>query len=292
LQALPVPTWLDDLDLLAATWMGQVTRFDRNMAVRWQVKLTPSSEWRGKDHPLLGPLLAKDSTPTVRKADWGNASAKTLPLAPNLIAQSKAIIAAVHAPRAHSDPVPWQNNLDILSDGKPDAPPRPWLTWTDIGGIDSGWVDKLTLEVDTFRTQLRLTAITLVEDATHPESWLRDMRLEWWDPAQEVWQPGPNLLSNAAIHTHVLPKPIAAAKFRFVGSSGGSWPVGNIRLAELVFHGKVLGSSHPDVAAKRPVAVLFDENESDLRCLHYPGVPFAFRYTDAFSGSKCLELKK
>jgi hypothetical protein len=88
-----------------------------------------------------------------------------------------------------------------------------------------------------------------------------------------------------------LPKPIEAAKFRFISTGGGSWPVGNIRLAKLVFHGEVLGPSHPDAVAKKPVAVLFDEKEKDLECLKHPSGIFQFRYTDAFSGGKCLELK-
>ncbi len=165
--------------------------------------------------PAGSVALAKDTTPTVRKTGWGNASATPLSLTPNLLAESKAIIGAVHAPRTHGDPRPCQNKIDVLIDGKPDAPPRPWLEWTDIGYIDSGWRNKLTLEIDTFRTQLRVNAITFVEDPAHPESWLRDLRLEWWDPAKEAWQPGPYLLSYAAVHSHVLEKPIEAAKFRF-----------------------------------------------------------------------------
>jgi hypothetical protein len=176
-------------------------------------------------------------------------------------------------------------------DGKPDAPPLPWLAWTDIGYINSGWRNQLTLEIDTYRTQLHLTGITFVEDPAHPESWLRDLRLEWWDAAKEVWQPGPYLLSDSAVHSHVLDRPIEAAKFRLVSSGAASWPVGNLRLGELVFHGTVLGPSHPDAVAKKPVAVLFDENEADLRCLKRPNL-LDFRYTDAFSGGKCLELKK
>lgn len=288
LGALPVPTWLPKGDLLAVTWMGQATRFDPAMRPRWQVKLTPGAG--APADPRQGP--AADATPTVRGTGWGNATETPLPLEPNLLAQSKAIISAVHNPKTHGDPRPWQNPIAMLTDGKPAAPPRPWLEWTDIGYIDSGWRNKLTLEIDTFRTQLRVTAVTFVEDPKHPESWLRDMRLEWWDPAKEIWQPGPYLVSDAAAHSHVLKNPIEAAKFRFVSSGGGTWPVGNIRLGELVFHGQVLGPSHPDAVAKRPVAVLFDENESDLRCLKHPNSPFQFRYTGAFSGGKCLELKK
>jgi outer membrane protein assembly factor BamB len=284
LRSLPLPAWMPDGDLVVATWMGQVIRLDRNLTVRWQVKLTPSSE------PVVV-LPAADKTPTVRKSDWGNAAAEPLPLTPNLLSQTKATIGAVSNPRSHGDPRPWQNKVELLTDGKPDAPPHPWLEWTDIGYINSGWRNQLTLEIDTYRTQLHVTAITFVEDAAHPESWLRDMRLEWWDAAKEVWVPGPYLLSNAAVHSHVLPRPIEAAKFRLVTSKAASWPVGNLRLGELVFHGKVLGPSHPDAVAGKPVAVLFDENEADLRCLKRGG-QLEFRYTDAFAGGKCLEIKK
>jgi outer membrane protein assembly factor BamB len=283
-HALPVPTWLPNQDLLVATWMGQVARFDRNLAPAWQVTLTPSTA-------TIGVLPARDQTLTVRKTGWGNAAAQALPLTPNLLAQTKATIGAVYSPRSHGDPRPWQNKVELLVDGKPDAPPLPWLAWTDIGYINSGWRNQLTLEIDTFRTQLHVTGITFVEDPAHPESWLRDLRLEWWDAAREVWQQGPYLLSDSATHSHVLEKPIDAARFRLVSSSAASWPVGNLRLGELVFHGTVLGSSHPDAVARRPVAILFDEHEADLRCLKRPNL-LDFRYTDAFSGGKCLELKK
>jgi outer membrane protein assembly factor BamB len=284
--ALAVTAWLPAGDLLAATWMGAVARFDAELRVRWQVKLAPAeTDARSK-------LLVPDATPTVVKSGWGNATASPLPLSPNLLAQTKATIEAVSDPRTHGDPRPWQNPIDMLTDGKPDAPPKPWLEWTDIGYIDSGWRSKFAIEVDAFRTHLRVEAVTFVEDAKRPESWLRDMRLEWWDASAEVWRTGPYLLSNAPVHTHLLDAPIEATKFRFVTTGGGSWPVGNIRLGELVFHGEALGPSHPDAVAKRPLATLFDENEADLRSLKRPDSPFEIQYTGAPSGGKCLSLKK
>lgn len=284
MRALPLPVWLPNRDLLVATWMGQLVRFNPDMTVRWQAKLMLASA-------PASVLPAQDTTPTVRKSGWGNATVVPLALTTNLLAQTKATIGAVYAPRAHGDPRPWQNKVEILIDGKPEVPPHPWLEWTDIGYIHSGWRNRLTLEIDTYRTQLHLAALTFVEDLGHPESWLRDMRLEWWDVVKEAWVPGPYLLSNAAIHSHVLDKPIEAAKFRLVSSSAASWPVGNIRLGELVLHGKLLGPSHPDAVAKHEIAVLFDENEADLRCLKRANL-LDFRYTDAFTGGKCLELKK
>jgi outer membrane protein assembly factor BamB len=284
LHSLPVPAWLPNGDLLAATWTGTVIRFDKNLAPVWEKKLAPAeTDARSK-------LLAKDQTPTVGKTGWGNATAKPLPLTPNLLVESKAIISAVHDPKTHGDPRPWQNKIERLIDGKPDAPPKPWLEWTDIGYIDSGWRNKLVLEIDTFRTQLRVTGVTFVEDPSHPESWLRDVRVQWWDAAASVWRDGPYLLSDAATHSHVFEKPIEAAKFRLVSTGGGTWPIGNLRLGELVFHGEVLGCSHPDAVAKNSVAVLFDESEADVTSLKYPGRPFAFKYGGAFSGGKCLEL--
>lgn len=284
LGAIPVPAWLPDGELFAATWMGTVIRFGSDLKPRWRKRLAPTeTDARSK-------LLAEDTTPTVRPTGWGNAAAQALPLTPNLLAESKALIGCYSDPPAHGDPRPWQNPVTLLTDGRSDAPPLPWLPWTDIGMVDSGWRSRLALQIDTYRTQLRVTGITFVEDPAHPESWLRDVRLQWWDAAAEEWRDGPRLLSNAAVHSHVLEAPLEAAKFRFVSTGGGSWPAGNIRLGELVFHGEVLGASHPDAVAKRPALVLFDEREADLNSLKYPGRPFGFRYTGAFSGGKCLEL--
>jgi outer membrane protein assembly factor BamB len=284
LGSLPSPMWTAK-GLGVATWSGKFVMYDINaFKPIWEKQLTPTeTDARSK-------LLLPDTTPTVRKTGWGNATATPLPLTPNLLTESKAIIGAVSDPKTHGDPRPWQNKIELLTDGKPNAPPKPWLEWTDIGYIDSGWRNKLTLEIDTFRTQLRVTGITFVEDPDHPESWLRDMRLQWWDVAASVWRDGPYLLSDTATHSHVFEKPIEAAKFRLVSTGGGSWPVGNLRLGELVFHGESLGCSHPDAVAKNPVAVLFDESEADVSALKYPGRPFAFKYGGAYSGGKCLEL--
>ena len=94
-------------------------------------------------------------------------------------------------------------------------------------------------------------------------------------------------------HTHWFDAPLEAAKFRFVSTGGASWPVGNLRWGELVFHGEVLGPSHPDAVANRPVAILFDEREDVLKnLLAYGDYPFAFRYDDAAFGGKSLALTR
>jgi outer membrane protein assembly factor BamB len=283
LGALPALAWNVET-LIAATWMGTVVSYDEEFKEEWRTQLRPTAA------DVRPRLLADDAVPTTRRTGWGNADEIAAPLTPNLLRETNALITAVSDPPAHGDPRPWQNSVELLRDGKPEPPPKPWLGWTEINYIDSGWRSKLALQVDTFRTQLSVRGITMAEDPAYPESWLRDVRLQYWDAGSEQWRDGPYLLSNAPIHTHRFEKPIEAARFRFISTGGGSWPAGNLRLGELVFHGQALGCSHPDATARRPVAVLFDEREADLACLKLPGRPFAFQYAGAFSGGKCLAL--
>jgi WD40 repeat protein len=296
LGALPVADWMNDGGLLVGTWLGSLTRWAPNLTQAWTTTLRSDATAAGVD------LLAVDQTPTTRIDDWGNAAAVTAPLTPNLLADTKALIEARCDPPAHADPRTWRNSVDRLHDGDPSPPAEPWLEWTDINYVDSGWRQKLVVQVDTFRAQLRVRGVTIVEDLKHPESWTRDTRLQWWDASAEAWRDGPYLLFDGRgkktgdltiSHTHWFDAPLEAAKFRFVSTGGASWPVGNFRWGELVFHGEVLGPSHPDAVANRPVAVLFDEREDILRSLMSQGDhPFAFRYDDAASGGKCLELTR
>lgn len=296
LGALPVTDWLDDGGLLVATWLGQLTRLKPDFEPLWSTTLQSDAVISSQD------LLATDATPTSRVEDWGNAAREPAPLTPNLLTETQALIEARCEPMTHGDPRQWQHKVELLRDGDPAAPKTPWLEWTDISYLDSGWRSKLVVEVDTFRSQIRLRGVTIVEDAEHPESWTRDMRLQWWDSSSATWRDGPYLLANltranressTVTHTHWFDAPLEAAKFRFVSTGGASWPVGNLRWGELVFHGEVLGPSHPDAVANRPIAVLFDEREDDLKhLLAYGDYPFAFRYDDAHSGGKSLALTR
>ena len=183
--------------------------------------------------------------------------------------------------------VDFAQNTALLYDGKPDAPAQPWLHWNDISWLGEGSAFNY-VQLDTFRTQLRVTGITLVEDPAHPESWLRDAYFEYWNPAKEQWIFVQPLLSDAAIHTHTFATPVEAARFRIVLPPG---LVGNLRLGEIVLHGEILGCSHPDVLAKRPVAVLFDEQTEDLKCLQGGDNGFSFKYDGAYSGSCCIQMQ-
>ncbi|MCF7674994.1 MAG: hypothetical protein K9M97_06600, partial [Akkermansiaceae bacterium] len=137
------------------------------------------------------------------------------------------------------------------------------------------------------RTLMRVSAITLVEDAAHPESFLRDASLDYWDAATEQWVAVMPVLSNQPVHTHQLPNPIEAARWRIMLP----WGVcGNLRLAEIVFHGEVLGCSHPDVAARRPLAVLFDEGGDLADSMIHGQNGLGFDLKEAFSGDRSLVL--
>jgi hypothetical protein len=65
---------------------------------------------------------------------------------------------------------------------------------------------------------------------------------------------------------------------------------GNLRLGEIVLHGKKAGPAHPDVIAQRPVAVLFDEGD-DLKAAFASG-QLRIASEGAYTGGRCLVLDK
>jgi hypothetical protein len=218
--AMPVANWLPGGDLLVATWMGDVVRLDTNGVEKWKVKLQPKGAFRE--------AFVADTTP-VSRAIWGNAMAKPDPLTPNLLKDYPVTIQTSFGK--------LQNPVESLFDGQTTPPAQPWFDWCTINLADSGWTGKLTLMFDFAKTTVHLTGITIVEDPTHPESWMRDVLLQYWD-AQKGWQDGSYLLSDAATHTHHFDKPLESAKFRLIGRDNKGWPVGNLRFSEIVFHGE------------------------------------------------------
>jgi outer membrane protein assembly factor BamB len=274
LGAVAAPAWLPGGDLLLAGWMGTVRRLDSKFAERWSTLLRPEAE------DLRGKFLTADQTPLAGLPSWTNAEASPWPLSPNLISEKEVLI-RMAAQQSH---IQFVRPTSTLVDGKPDAPAEPWLKWGDVGSFAETSPFNYVL-IDTFRSRLRVTGITLAEDPAHPESWLRDLQFETWDPALEQWVFVQELRSNSVIHTHKLSKPVEGARFRLVLP----WGVcGNLRLAELVLHGEKLGGSHPDIVAKKPVAVLFDEGDDLKGCL--VNGPLSFKFEGACSGGRCLSL--
>lgn len=274
LGSVAVPAWLPGGDLLLATWMGRVTRLTPSFDERWTALLRPES----KD--AAGFLLSEDRTPLAVLPAWTNSEPTPLPLSPNLLSEKEVLIRMV----AQQNHIQFVRPTGMLVDGKADPPAEPWLNWGDIGSFAETSPFNYVL-IDTFRSRLRVSALTLVEDPAHPESWLRDLRFEVWNPAREQWEFVQDLRSNSSVHTHRFTKPVEGARFRLVLP----WGVcGNLRLAEIVLHGSKLGGSHPDVIAKRRTAVLFDEGDDLKGNLVYG--PLSFKFDGAFTGGRCLAL--
>jgi hypothetical protein len=264
--AVAATAWLPGGDLVAATWMGAMIRLDGDFHEQWRSSVAEGPT--NLPDAIAADVDAGRKPPTVRLTTWPNNTSTPFALVPNLAAADAVVVRAKTGDR----PVPVRS--EGLFDGKADPPVNPLLDWSDVGMIDSGWRGSFSLEIDLFRTRCELTAITFAEDPTHPESWLRDARLEYWDSDRGRWDFSQYVTSDAAVHTHVLATPLRAARFRLTAADGTGWPASNLRLAEIVLHGKRLGASHADVVANRPVAVLFDEKESDVACLrhgHSPG---------------------
>jgi outer membrane protein assembly factor BamB len=279
-KALAVPAWLADGSLLLATWEGTVCRLDKRYARQWQTRLTPEApDMRGK-------ILADDAAPTTAAAGWSNAAEQPAGLSPNLLAKTTPLIRLVTSQGPTSLTETPGQKVAMLYDGKTDAPAEAWIPWHIVGTFAETSPLNYIL-IDAFRTQMKVAGVTLVEDPAHPESWLRDARIDYWDAAREQWVPIQPLRSDAAVHTHMFARPVEAARFRLVLP----WGVcGNTRLAESVFHGEVLGCSHPDVVAKRPLAILFDEQEDIRQDLYAAAGGLAIALEGAYSGGRCLTL--
>lgn len=272
-------TWLPKGDLLVGTWSGTVLRLATDYNEVWRVRLTPV------ETDLRDKLLKDDGAVTAKMTSWGNAEPAPRPVTPNLLAGADAFVQYVPTRSAGR---PLALDCRLLYDGKPAPRSSPWVDYRTVGFCaEQSPVNSIL--IDTFRTQLRVDAITFVEDPAHPESWLRDARLEYWDAQHEKWVFVAQLLSDLAVHTHKFAKPIEAARFRLMLPWG---MVGSIRWEQLVFHGEALGCSHPDVQAKHGVAVLFDEDEAFKDCLLYWGERVNFKFDGAFSGNRCLWVGK
>ncbi|MFK0154939.1 PQQ-binding-like beta-propeller repeat protein [Streptomyces sp. NPDC090493] len=285
LRALPVPAWLPDGDLLVATWTGTVIRYDADLEERWRTRLVP------EETDIRPKLQAPDPVPVVR-AEWGNARSEAYPLTPNLLVQTHAYLGmrTVDPDRGMTqDP---NEVFGLLTDGSADPPAVPWLNRTLLNGMGATGSDhRFLFTVDTFRYQLELTGVTIAEDPAHPESWLRDVLLQWWDARAGAWRDGPMLLSDQALHSHAIEPPLHSGRFRFVTTGGSTWPAGNLRLGELVLHGRVLGPSHRDVVENNGLAVLFDDRVDDMEDL-LPASPYVVDIQEggAYAGHRCLRV--
>jgi outer membrane protein assembly factor BamB len=278
MKALAVPAWLPNGDLLLGTWMGRVIRLDSNYKPLWSTLLRPAVANAEEA------LIRAETAPTSRIANWGNAEKEAAPITPNLLAETQSIIRWITPNASH---IQLQGDMAKLYDGKPDAPREPWLQWRYISDMAEGYGTNW-LQMDTVRSKVRATGITIVEDPAHPESWWRDCYVEYWDTEKEQWVFIQTLLSDSATHTHKFARPVEATRFRLVPTWG---VVGNMRFGEVVLHGEVLGPSHPDAFAKNPALTLFDENADLNEYLIWAGNGLEPKFEGAYSGSRFYALR-
>ena len=242
--AAPVARWLPGGEVLLATWQGQVVRLGADGSEKWHVLVQPKGTSRLQTPPTAEKIA------TIR-VPWGEVAAdsKPQPLTGNLLAETKASVGFCYQNLPVSNPV---ENIQSLTDGKPAAPDKILVPWGMVMSAENEWCPKVVMRVQSPQN-LSVESITFVEDPNHPESWLRNMAMQVWDEQRKTWVDCPPLLSDSAWHTHTFAKPIVGSCFRFLGDTstpyypermglgGVGWPVGSVRLAEVVFRGKALG---------------------------------------------------
>lgn len=267
-------------DLVSASWMGRVERWDGDLKPRWKQHLVSTG---GPSSPPGATPAAEGTLPTTRIAQWSNALPQPLPQNENLLNPRNVRISFAGT----SPHIQFIGKTEEMVDGNPAPPAEPWLHWWDVGSMaETSPVNGFVL--DTYRSQLKVNAITLVEDPAHPESWLRDFTLQRWDPVQELWVDDRRLLSNSAVHSHQLNPPMEASRFKLLLPRNF---YGNLRLGEIVLHGESLGNSHPDALAKKPLATLFDDGEALKETLvaGYNGA--SFKLDGAFKGGRFIQIE-
>jgi len=268
--------WLPNGDLVLASWEGAVYRLTASTyAQQWGVLLTPSeTDMRTK-------LMNADGAPVTRITTWSNALDTNYPLTPNLVGANSSILSYLEDSNVGaafaSDPTA------TLLDGSATPPANPWVAWETIyAQAMFGIATQTHVQLDTYFTQLQINAITLAEDPAHPESWVREATVDYWDVPSQSWKTGPTIFADTATHTHVLSTPLQTPRIKI---SLPPMSPSNLRLGEIVLHGTALGCSHPDVVAGRNTCVLFDESQYPLD--HLMGA-YTFQYSGAYSGGLCL----
>jgi len=292
MNSLAVPAWHAGGDLILATWNGWVYRLNGSTyAQSWATQVTPV------ETDMHGHLLDSDGTTAITVPNWDNAD-NTQPLTPNLGYDSTGVTKVTFlAYDSNWNPANgfagFIRPTNTLFDGSSTPPTDGWLDWSNVGALSQVgemWPYQF-LQLDTWRRQLNITGITYVEDPAHPESWVRESYLQYWDPAAQLWRDGEAMLADAPIHTHMFTTPVQASRIRIKMPTTAP---GNLRLAELVLHGTNLGANHPDVIAQHDTAVLFDENMDEFTTtasvndyLHGS----VFQTGGAYSGGICIYQK-
>lgn len=228
LGALGAARWLPDGGIFAATWMGRVMRYGSTYKLVYSKLITPDAS---PDHAVAD----LPAVPTSRIAAWSNAVPDDTFTGPGIATSASGSATQVHTDVGlHREDGDFDTNepLSTLIDGNPKPPAEPIIPWHDISWLGEGSAYN-TLEFD-FAQPAQITGIRFIEDPNHPENWVRDAYLEYWDSKTSLWKFVMPLLSNQAVHTHKLPVPVDTTKIHIVLQPG---LVGNLRLEQVQIFG-------------------------------------------------------
>ena len=281
-------------DLILASWEGSVYHLTAgSYAQQWSTLLTPTAT------DMRNSLMTGDGAPVTKMTNWSNALATNYPLTPNLLSPSTAFIWYLD----NTSTVSWFQGTNLtnpyttydaspLVDGSSTPPSTPWISENSIFSLSSSFPatnnpasNQGHIILDAWNTMMQVTGITLWEDPAHPESWIRDCTLDYWNVPTQSWVTGPALFSDQATHSHAINPPIQSPRVRITTPPGA--PL-DPRLGEIVLQGSMLGCSHPDVVAGHNTCVLFDENTWPLVGWLSLGGNWAIQYSDAYSGAACI----
>lgn len=235
LGALPAPCWLPGGDLLTATWLGRVQRLNSAYQATW------SSILRSTVSDMRAQFLAPATGQVASVIDPGSGIA---PLSgPNLLKPNTTV--------ALDPPFPGQ---DVLKPELPDPVPAgylptpkgfPWLLEEVVenaaAAVSNTEAYALLIKPDP-ANPVTFNAITLWDDPAHPESWLRDVRLDVRAGPGYRWRAVSRLISDQAAHSHVVSDPDHPGQPIALGESGQLRLVlppgvaGNLRLAAIALH--------------------------------------------------------
>ncbi|WP_158896194.1 PQQ-binding-like beta-propeller repeat protein [Amycolatopsis anabasis] len=229
-EALPAPQWLPGGDLLVATRLGQVSRrTGASFQPVWSAVLKSSAA------DVRGRLLAPEERPVSRITGSGNGQPPADPPPANVLTRS-LVRTLTFKVETHQDPV--RVDIDAVLAPRPVPPVEPWLTDFSVDFAAQGFPAAYLLLETT--TAVTFDSLTLHDDPAHPESWLRDLRLEVRHGPAGVWRQVARLVSDLPSRTYRglhhpddPAKPVTAAQLRLVAPPG-VW--GNIRLAGLALH--------------------------------------------------------
>ncbi|WP_143174174.1 WD40 repeat domain-containing protein [Streptoalloteichus hindustanus] len=222
---IPVPRWLPGGDLLVATWLGQATRLHgATYQPLWSTTLRSTAQ------NMRSTLLAPEKAPTARITVTGNGVPPTGQA--NLLTPDTAGLSFVGFDSKRPVALPAEKQFAP----HPEPPDRPHLSDPLVEFLSEafplGYLHVLLREP---KATVTFGSLTLWDDPAHPESWLRDLRLDIRATPGDVWKPVARLVSHAAARTYPLPggRQVTAAEIRLVVPPGLP---GNLRLAGIALH--------------------------------------------------------